>query len=86
MNTGHIKLLADKLANRYAELDSPTGELYRSIVQSNYWKAKEELHEAIEELEAKIKEAFYVGYQSVYNDRVSDPDEEWERAKKALLE
>ncbi len=82
MNAGRIKLLADKMAGRYFELSIPTGELYKSIAQSNYWKSKGELHGAIDALEAGIKDAFYAGYTARnINEYLldSEVDKEWKK-------
>lgn len=80
-----IKLLIDKYARDYAAVDIPTGELYRSIAQDQLLRCRKELYAALED---RIKEAFMEGYESVryyYDDCLSDPDEEWERCKGALL-
>lgn len=82
MNSERIKLLADKMATEYSQISIPTGELYKSIAQSNYWKAKGELHGAIDELEARVREAFFDGYNAkryYYEDEVTDSFEEWKK-------
>ncbi len=87
MNTGRIKLLADKMAIEYAQIGIPTGELYKSIAQSNYWKAKGELHDAIDALDAKIKNAFYAGYTARnINEYLldSEVDKEWKKYNNEL--
>lgn len=82
MNAGRIKLLADEMAGRYFELSIPTDELYKSIAQSNYWKAKGALHASIDVLDAKVKNAFYAGYnaRSINEYLLStEADKEWKK-------
>lgn len=82
MNAGRIKLLADKLAMEYAQIGIPTGELYKSIAQSNYWEAKGELHGAIDAHNDRIKDAFYAGYTARnFNEYLldSEVDKEWKK-------
>lgn len=46
------------------------------------------LQEAYSVLEERVKEAFYTGYQSAayyYDDRISNPNEEWEKYRAVLV-
>lgn len=64
MNAGRVKLLTDKLAMEYAQLSTPTGELHKAVVHSNYLRAKQELHDAIDAMNDRIRDAFFDGYAS----------------------
>lgn len=80
MNAGRIKLLADRVVHALPLQCETATE--RDIANKRYYEAHQTLHVAIDELEAKIKDAFYAGYTTRnINEYLldSEVDKEWKK-------
>ncbi len=74
--------MIERYAVAKAALSIPTGDLYRGIAQDQFMRERKTLYDAINDLEARIKDAFFEGYDSkkyYYDDEITNVLEEWKK-------